>query len=290
MEIKNRVFPYPVLCEDTDDYKDSSFSVTVDTFQGINELSFIFQFSLENGGLQELINKGDAYFAIHFECSKTAYRRLLKTQQLTLKFTISMTRINGDIQLIGAIISNRDIHYYQNAKLNEDYKLNEVFLPRAAFLAYQSLPKIRVNKHYEELQSSESMFCIVKRSLNNGTIEPIDIDLGIDKIKISVNEDIYKSYIKYSLNDNTKGLLWSLLLLPALIHMLDRIRTDSISAYENCDWLIKITQQYKMQGLDFEEVVMDLDKPILQIAQEILQMPIDKAFSDIGMILGSDEG
>ena len=261
----------------------------VEPSKGLNELSFVFRFELNNSGLQQLINRGDAYFAIHFECSKTAYRRLLKTQQKTLTFNVAMTKISGDIALVGAIISDKELPYYKNANLNEDYKENDIFIPKAAFLAYQNMPKIRVNKNYEELQSSESMFSIVRRTADNNEHKPMEFDLGVDKIKIAVNEDIYKSYIRYSLNDNTQGLLWSLLLLPAIIHMLDRIRTDSISTYENCDWFIKLSRQYRLQGLDFEELIMDLDKPIIQIAQEMLQMPVDKAFTNIGMIIGSEE-
>lgn len=289
MEIRNRLFPYPVLCEDSDDYINSKFKVTVEPSQGLNELSFVFHFELEDSGLQSLINKGVAYFAVHFECSKTAYRRLLKTQQKTLNYNVSMSKISGDIALVGAIIANQEIPYYKNGNLNIDYNDSEIFIPKAAFLAYYNMPKIRVNKNYEELQSSESMFCIVRRTSSNGEITPLDVDLGIDKIKINVNEEVYKSYIRYSLNDNTKGLIYSLILMPAIVHMIDRIRTDGVSAYEDNDWFIKMNQQYRLQGLDFEDIILDLDKPIMQIAQEMLQLPIDKAFSDIGILMGSEE-
>ncbi len=80
--------------------------------QGLNDITFSFSINLDNSGVQGLINHGEAYFAIHLECSKTAYRKLLISSQRSIVFHISTTRLNGDVALVGMIIAKKDIAVY----------------------------------------------------------------------------------------------------------------------------------------------------------------------------------
>ena len=289
MEIRNRLFPYPVLSEETDDYVQGLFSVEVNVTQGINDISFIFSIDLDNSGIQKLINHGDAYFAIHIECSKTAYRKLLTSSQKTITFHVSSTRINGDIALVGMVIAKKDVPYYKNEALNIDYDNADIFIPRAGIIAYQNMPKIRVTKNYEELKSSESFFSIVKRAKDNNDMHPIEFELTQEKIRIVVDENVYGAYIRYSMDDNSRNLLWSLLLMPAVIYMLERLRTDGIDAYEEMEWYQKISSSYNAQGIDFEDTIQNKNIPITDIAQEMLRLPIGKTFDSMKNMSGGDD-
>ena len=42
MEIKNRLFPYPVLCADNDDYENSVFDVIVEKDDELNDIGIKF--------------------------------------------------------------------------------------------------------------------------------------------------------------------------------------------------------------------------------------------------------
>ncbi len=287
MEIKNRLFPYPVLSIDTDDYENSSFSVDVDVEQDSSGIiTFSFSVSLDDSEIQRLINHGEAYFAIHFECSKTAYRKLLVSSQKTIVFHVQTTRINGDIALVGMVLAKKDIVYYRNENLNIDYKNADIFIPCAGIIAYQNMPKIRIAKNYEELTSSESFFSIIKRVKDNDDMHPIEFELTQEKIRIVVDEKIYSAYIRYSMDDNSKNLLWSLLLMPAVTYMLERLRMDGIDTYEESEWYQKISNSYNAQGLDFEDTVSNRDNPITDIAQTMLRLPIGKSFSNLNNIFG----
>lgn len=288
MEIRNRLFPYPVLSDDFDDYTEGSFSVDVDVDHGINEITLSFTINLDNDGIQKLVNRGEAYFAIHIECSKTAYRKMLITSQKTVVFHISTTRINGDIALLGLVVAKVDIAYYKNDKLNSDYQGADVFIPRAGIIAYHNMPKVRVIKNYEELKTSESLFTIVKRAKDNEDIHPIEFELGQERIRILVDENVYSAYIRYSMDDNTQSLLWSLLLMPAVIYMLERLREDGIEAYEETEWYQKITSSYNAQGIDFADTIANHDASITDIAQEMLRMPVGKSFDNLRRLIGGE--
>lgn len=289
MEIRNRLFPYPVLSDENDDYIQGNFSVEVGITQGINDISFTFSINLDNSGIQKLVNHGDAYFAIHIECSKTAYRKLLVSSQKTVNFHVLSTRINGDVALVGMVVAKKDIPYYKNEGLNVDYENADIFIPRAGIIAYQNMPKVRVTKNYEELKSSESFFSIVKRAKDNNDMHPVEFELTQEKIRIVVDENVYGAYIRYSMDDSTKNLLWSLLLMPAVIYMLERLRTDGIDAYEETEWYQKISSSYNVQGIDFEDTIQNRNIPITDIAQEMLRLPIGKTFDNMKTMSGGDD-
>lgn len=288
MEIRNRLFPYPVLSEETDDYVSGSFSAEVDISQGINDITFIFSFYLDDYGIQKMINHGEAYFAIHLECSKTAYRKLLSSSQKTITFHVSSTRINGDVALVGMVIAKKDIPYYKNDNLNSDYENADIYIPRAGIVAYQNMPKVRVTKNYEELKSSDSFFSIVKRAKDNDDMHPVEFELTQEKIRIVADENVYGAYIRYSMDDNSKNLLWSLLLMPAVIYMLECLRRDGVEVYEETEWYQKISSSYSAQGIDFEETVLNRDIPITDIAQEMLRLPIGKSFDSMKNMSGGE--
>ena len=288
MEIRNRLFPYPVLSDDFDDYIEGRFSVDVDVEYGINEITLSFSINLENAGIQKLVNRGEAYFAIHIECSKTAYRKMLITSQKRVVFHVAATRINGDITLLGLVIAKRDIAYYKNEKLNSDYQGVDIFIPRAGIIAYQNMPKVRVTKNYEELKTSESLFTVVQRAKDNEDIHPIEFELGQEKVRILVDENVYSAYIRCSMDDNTQSLLWSLLLMPAVIYMLERLREEGIEIYEETEWYQKISASYNAQGIDFADTIANRDASITDIAQEMLRMPVGKAFDNMRKLTGGE--
>ena len=98
MEIKNRLFPYPVLCEDTDDYTEGEFVVDTEVVsQDINTLELRFRMNLDNPGLKGLISQGRAEYVIHIECSNTAFRTVIHTFSEEEVYRISNSRVNGEV-------------------------------------------------------------------------------------------------------------------------------------------------------------------------------------------------
>ena len=133
-----------------------------------------------------------------------------------------------------------------------------------------------------------SFFSIIKRAKDNDDMHAIEFELTQEKIRIVVDESIYKAYIRYSMDDSTKDLLWSLLLMPAIVFMLERLRVDGIESYEETEWYQKIAGSYNAQGIDFADTVMDSNIPITDIAQEMLRLPIGKSFENMKQMSGGE--
>lgn len=70
MNITKRLYTYPVLSEERDDYIDSIFDAEVQyKMNGVNNLLFNFDIEMDNKDLQSMILEGEAEYVIHIECA-----------------------------------------------------------------------------------------------------------------------------------------------------------------------------------------------------------------------------
>ena len=74
MEIRYKLYPYPVLAYYSDDYKDGSFDTTIDLQKDGYNIRIDFMASLTNEGLKKLIHDGQAQYVYHLECAQTGFR------------------------------------------------------------------------------------------------------------------------------------------------------------------------------------------------------------------------
>ena len=287
MEIKNRLFPYPVLCEDTDDYTTGGFSVDTEIVsQDMNSLVLHFHMNLDNLGLKMQISQGRAEYIIHIECSNTAFRTVIHTFSDEETYRINNGKVNGEVSFLGLVVSKTDIPFYRNNTLNPDYDDIDLMIPRAAILAYHNMPKINVLKNYEELASEESLFSVVREMrLDQNEEKPIHFALDPERIKIFVDEDVYSAYIQYQNNITMRPLIFSVLVMPALTFMMEELR-NGYEEYESYRWFLKFSKFYQQQGKDFIDDVIEGDSTITEIVQELLQLPIGKTFLNMQEMLG----
>lgn len=277
MEIRNRLFPYPVLCNETDDYQNNSFETEVKVEERLHDIYITVKFKLDNLAILDLIRMGMAEYVLHLECSMTYFRKVIKTDINEISYSIPKERVNGEIAVLSMVVAKRRIVSFTSEDLNEDYDGESISFDKASILAYQNLPKIQVFKNYEELAGNESLFAVVKVGLpDDEEVHPLSFDLNDDRIKIMVDAKTYACYIHYQ----QKGsVAMSLLVLPAVIYMLDELR-GSPESFSSKMWFVKMKQYYKSQGLDFIEDIVQ-GKNIVEAAQEMLKSPIGKAYREL---------
>ena len=277
MEIRNRLFPYPVLCNETDDYQNNAFETEVKVEERLHDIHIKAKFKLDNLAILDLIRMGMAEYVLHLECSMTYFRKVIKTDINEISYSIPKERVNGEIAVLSMVVAKRRIVSFTSEDLNEDYDGESISFDKASILAYQNLPKIQVFKNYEELAGNESLFAVVKVGLpDDEEVHPLSFDLNDDRIKIMVDAKTYACYIHYQ----QKGsVAMSLLVLPAVIYMLDELR-GSPESFSSKMWFVKIKQYYKSQGLDFIEDIVQ-GKNIVEAAQEMLKSPIGQAYREL---------
>ena len=279
MEIKNRLFPYPVLCGDTDDYiGEVDFSIVPKTRETTHEILFEYDFSVNCHSLENVLRKGEAEYILHIECSTTSFRIALKSSVPHIDYRLSKSRVNGEVNLVAMIVAKKAIDDYDNSDLNEDYAEEKISFNKGAILAYQNLPSVFVSKKTDSLANNESFFTVIKQvSLDPNEIKPLAFNLHSDKIQILVDEKTYEAFLRYQ---QSKSIAMAMLLLPALSFMVTEA-ADTPDSYSQFVWFQRMKKFYSMQGKDFVEDVLRSDDNPVNIAQEMLQNPISNAYREL---------
>lgn len=279
MEIKNRLFPYPVLCGDTDDYNaGTEFSLELNNSETTHELIINIDYMVKCRAIETLVRLGQAAFVLHIECSSTSYRIALKSDVPHVDCRIPKSRVSGEISLVAMIVAKTDIENYSSEDLNEDYSEELVSFKKASILAYQNLPPIYVSKKTEELARNESFVTIIKQtSLDPEEIRPLVFNLHSDKIQVMADQKTYDAFIRYQ---QTRTIAMAMIVLPALTFMVTEVRDDPES-YERYKWFQQIDKFYRRLGRSFVADILQNDDNPVNIAQEMLQNPVSNAYREL---------
>lgn len=288
MEIKNRLFPYPVLCVENDDYIGCSFDIKTNMTEEVADLVLTFDVEpLNNDELGLLIRDGYADVIVHIECSSTAYRTVVGITGNRRAFRLPKSRVNNEVYLVGMIVAKKDIKGFTSAKLNDDYGSEPIDFQKGSILAYRNLHKFLISKNYEELAGDNTFFTIIKRTNLDGAEQlPVTYELNAPKIQIIVDEKTYDEYIKYHSNPLMEPITNTLLVMPAIAYMVEALRDYGYDhPFKTLFWYQKFKKACKLQGKDFEQDIIDSDKSSLEIAQEMLRYPIGRAFESLSRVI-----
>lgn len=284
MDIKNKLFPYPVLCTFNDDFVDSIFKVNISKSQSYKELIFDYYITLENEEINDMIHNDLAEFVIHIECPYTSYRTIQRTKDLSGTFKIYLEKVKENVTINSFIIAKQDIPEYSNLKFNSDYGNLSFCLTKGSVIAIDNPYKINVPKQDENLGKIESIFSISRRAADDDS--EIKIELNSNKINLLLNKDDFNSYNKIANNPSFVSTLQSVLIFPALIYTFETLKND-IDTYCNYSWFISMTKTFKNNGSILNKELLE-NKTSFELAQEVLNSPVRRAFQNI-LNLNCDE-
>lgn len=288
MEIKNRLFTYPVLCKDNDDYENSVFDVTVKKEDELNDIMLEFDILLDNKEILSLIREGKAEYVIHIECPYTSYRRVARGYSKNIVYRIPKGKINKDVYLVAMVVATSEISDFYSDSFNEDYDEN-VYFDKGAIIAYKNLPKLFILKNQEELARGDSFFSIVNKKFRSYDREPITYDLSGDKIKILVDDVLYNEYVKFQTNQAMIPLLLSCLVMPALAYTVEILRNDGYENYVSNYWFQKLSKACNLKGKNFIKDIINNESTAIEVAQILLESPVSKTLDNLSLIIEDAE-
>ena len=296
MKITNRLFSYPVLCDDKDDLRYevgehllNLFTVRfpysrfiVDAELPVNDIYNInmnFDVFTDCFELQNLIDTGYAEYLIHLECAATAFRTAIASSVQQISCHIPINKVNGIMDRTVFIVLRRDIEDFTCADWNDDFDNIKISLPKGSILAYKNLLPLNIQKQYEEFKNTSSMFRVHK--LPEDMEKPIDINLDKDNIYIGLNAAEYDLYNRYCKMTDIQPLLNSLIILPALVYIIDEIRQEMVD-YTNRKWYKSLIKN------NLENEIYDSNKKSIELAQKIMELPIGKALGSISNLYSTN--
>ena len=291
MEIKYRLYPYPVLAPYSDDYRSGRFEVVIDPRKEGYDLQIDFAAVLTNEELKQLIRSGKAKYVYHMECARTGFRKVFQTEKEMASHRISDKKINGMLQICPFIVAVEDIHGYASSDFHEDYQGVSFEIEAGCILATGKMTTLDISKDIDELAQMPSIFSITK----NGDAESRQmlVDYSGRKILIKLPVEDYYCYKQLSKTPQLQAILNSMTIIPALIYVLGELKRMPVEDRgENAGslWYRVLSKTLLTKfSCDVETQDFEEQDPV-SLAQSLINNPVAEAFRMLaGGISGGDE-
>lgn len=292
MEIKYRLYPYPVLSTYSDDYQSGTFNVVIEPRMEGYSLHIDFTAELTNEALKNLIRTGQAKYVYHMECAQTSFRKVLQTDAIITSDVLADKALNGILQICPFIVAVKDIHSYTSDDFHVDYRGVSFDIEAGCIMAAGKMVTVRVSKDTDELERMPSIFSIAPNP--DDTCRQMVVDYSGRKILIKLPMDDYYSYKQLSKLPQMQAVLNALTIIPALIHVLGDLKRMSVSDREDNEeslWyrVLSKTLADKFDCALASETFEEED--VLLLAQRLINDPVSDAFKMLagGFSGGDDE-
>lgn len=282
MQLRSRVYPYPVIVEGGDYYQNSEFTSSVEqSLEGFN-IMLTLKAELIDEKMSGMIKSGELLFAHHIECPQTCYRRVVKTRDAMTEVLIQDAEVNGIVQVCSFIVADKDFDKYTNDSFAPDYQGWKFNIEKGCIMAVGNQFNLRINKIRDDLANTSSIFSIVKNT--DQTVDTVSVDLGQQKIIIMLPDTTYNQYSSVQNYIDIQPVMHSMIIVPALIFALSELRRagEQIFEYEENRWFRGLRKACAAINVPLdEEGLKRID--IVKVPQLLLNSPIFKGFDYIAL-------
>ena len=199
MDIRYKLYPYPVLSNYSDDYINSSFDSAIEVKrEGYNIVISVVS-EIKNPELEALIKEGKAAFVYHLECAQTGYRTVISTANTDKLVSISEDKVCGRLQICPFIVACADIPDYVNSCFNEDYRGYKFQIEAGCVMAVGKQVNCDIDKERNDLVSAKSIFVVTKIVFKDNPCQSYE-DFVIAQMKAdgitSIAKDAFSGYLR----------------------------------------------------------------------------------------------
>lgn len=289
MDIRYKLFPYPVLSPFSDDYVSSGFIAEVQVVRDIKEIVFHLNVLMDDGQLQRLIEEEKAEYVFHIECSQTSYRTILSTKDTENIKRIAESELNGKVSVCSFIVAKENLKNYTNENFNQDYGKAAFTIEKGSVLAIGGQTNVEITKEVEELTKIPSIFSILRRDTDDSI--GMQIDINGDKIKLWLSNEEFYNYASATNMPAFQPVLHSILVLPALIYTFETLKNagvEGIDEYGSYRWFKAIERILNKSEIGFNAETLE-NITSYELAQKILDLPVNRALASLTSIGMEDE-
>jgi len=288
MDIRSKLYPYPVLSQDTDDYEESSFHTVIAPERDGYYLRIGCRSELVNDELVAMLADGKVKFAYHLECAQTGYRVAILTKELETVHLISENEISGRLQICSFIVACEDLPAYVNSSFHPDYRGFQFSIEAGCVMAVGNQVNIEIEQERRDLAHTPSVFSIIKS--DDELAQGMMVEMTRKKIVIKLPEREFYNYKSLSNAVIVRPVLNALVIVPALAYVLAEVaRRDATERYiyHSESWYIAIKKALAQRfacDIDSDQLA---DKNIIELAQKLVDVPISGALNVLADGYGS---
>ena len=280
MEIKYRLYPYPVLWNKNDDYKKpSKFLVEIEAKENFKNIKLKINFLLKDKEIENLIKENKAEYVVHIEATSTYFRELISTREAEINYDLKDNDILGRLQMSFFILAKEDILDYKNSNFNEDYSGESFNLKKGNIIAIADSYRFDIEKNDDNLEKVSSIFSICQKE----TVEQtgMTVDMNSEKIRIALNKTDYINYHQLSQNSNNINIINSIIIFPALIFIFEQLKKDfDENDFVDYKWFRALRKIFEKNNQSLNKDLLENELSI-DLAQKILNYPIERAFNSL---------
>lgn len=285
MDIRYKLYPYPVLSNYSDDYINSSFDSAIEVKrEGYNIVISVVS-EIKNSELEALIKEGKAAFVYHLECAQTGYRTVISTANTDKLVSISEDKVCGRLQICPFIVACVDIPDYVNSCFNEDYRGYKFQIEAGCVMAVGKQVNCDIDKERNDLVSAKSIFVVTKNA--DITATDMEVDIGQNKIVIKLPENDYVLFKNMSKVPTVQQNLNALIIIPALIYVLSEVNNktadERYTSYSTYSWYKSIKKAMKKRFQKDIETEDLLSNEIVLYAQRLIKSPLSAALEYLAL-------
>lgn len=288
MQIKGRLFSYPILNENTflSTYNNKSIELifTVDE----NDDYFILKnlhYKCNSEYLLAKIKNNEVAVECIIECSSTIYKATYLITEQEKDICLLKNDLEGKVEISLIAYATEELILESSNEFDEDYRNINFNISKSQILAFDDRFSSQIIHRESSDNLAHSIFSIIRNEMSESML--YEISIKTNKIEISLARDIYNKYLKvYDIDDFTNEFFCSLL-VPALSEGLHECLKTASNACdieiisEKYNWFISIMDAYKrLHGCDLN-LEKFKDYKMNALAQELLGFPIGKALDEI---------
>lgn len=292
MKVKNnRLYPYPVLSQDHDDYIDNSFYTDGLSLEHDSETATIkTKIVIGDEMIKSLICDGDISLNCHVECSTTKYRKAFKIGYDEIDncvINIPLKDINDTVEICFVLVACKDIENYNNPNLNERYVDANITLFKYRTLGFTETEEFKIKKQLDTNGEVPSIFDITKSETDKNIT--FDYTTG-DKIVIYLPSEEYTIYEK------SKGtavrIKQMLTVVPVLVEIFKMLISDDNSDFADKGWymvLEKTIEKMPEYRDGFESENFKNLNSSFELAQRVFGEVSCDAFKELDQIMEAND-
>jgi len=272
----NRLYPYPVLNKNGDDFINNKFEVIKDIEYNQYLATIVLKTTIENNTIIDLIESGKIGLFCNVECPVTKYRFMFEIPFESFdeyRYDIDVSLLNENIELTCVLVAKEKISFTSD-ELNDFYKNEIIHYPMYSTIGYTDTDEISLIKAMDVNGDVPSIFTITSSDRAN----EVYYDLNDNQIKIFIPREEYDIY--YNSRGDCKRLKQMMINLPVLEAVLNDIKKqDGIN--DQLGWykvLEDAVSRLGFNGFDDDNFKNNTDS--LKIAQNILGNISNDAFKE----------
>jgi hypothetical protein len=285
MQVKRKLFPYPVLNNDSSysNFLNGSFEFEYDDESNQEEIKISrISYKTNSITINNLIREKKAKVLVVFECPSVVLRETYDVTEQPVTIIHKTRDLSDKVEVSMFVVASEDIDYTPG-ETDEDYKGLLFQIEKYDILAVNDGFRFYVVHENQEDTIIKSIFSIqLSKNLEKGLFE-IEFE-NSRKIVINLSDEDYNNYKVIAQMPLYKEVFFSTLLIPSLAQAIQtsfsQIKVKSLDDIRlNYKWINSVISQYKrVEGKDLneEEIEKLLNKPIA-VAQRILGKPLTQS-------------